>query len=135
MSLYKRKGSQFYWMTFRINGRKVYESTGTSNKKLGERIHVKRQTEIIEGKYFETQKAKSLTFRDMAEKYLDNYCKQRDPYTIKMLLPYFGDLTLAQITSQVIAEYRNQRLTNVKPATVYQELALLRRMFNLAIRE
>ena len=44
-------------------------------------------------------------------------------------------MMISQITTKVIAEYRNRRLESVKPATVYQELALLRRMFNVAIKE
>lgn len=135
MGLYKRKGSQFYWMTFQVDGRRIFESTKTSNKKLAEKIYAKRQVEIVEGRFFEQQKAKSLTFRDMVQKYMTAYSKQRDPYTIKRLLPFFGDYTLDKITSNLIAEYRNLRLKEVKPATVYQELALLRRMFNVAIKE
>lgn len=71
----------------------------------------------------------------MVQKYMTAYSKQRDPYTIKRLLPFFGDYTLDKITSNLVAEYRNLRLNEVKPATVYQELALLRRMFNVAIKE
>ncbi len=46
MGLYKRKCSQFYWMSFRINRRRIFESTETTNKKLAEKIYAKRLTEM-----------------------------------------------------------------------------------------
>ena len=49
MSLYKRKGSPFFWVSFRVNGRRVYKSTGTANKKFAEKVHAKVMTEIQEG--------------------------------------------------------------------------------------
>ncbi len=135
MGLYMRGKSPFWWMTFRVNGKKVYESTKTTNKKLAEKIYAKRVTEITEGKWFDNQQAKSIRFEDMVEKYLQEHAKQRDPRTAKILLPAFSGYTLSQITTKRIAEYRVMRLKNVKPATVYQELALMRRMFNVAIKE
>jgi len=135
MGLYKRKGSRFYWMTFRVNSRKVYESTKTTNKKLAERIYAKRLTEITEGKYFETAKIKSIKFEDMVTKYISEHSHSRDSRTAKILLRFFAGFTISQITTKVVSEYRSMRLKEVKPATVYQELALLRRMFNVAIRE
>ena len=32
MGLYKKKGSQFYWMSFRVNGKKICVSTGTTKR-------------------------------------------------------------------------------------------------------
>ena len=71
----------------------------------------------------------------MVEKYLNKYCMTRDKHTVKKLLPAFGHLTLADITTELVSDYRDERLKKVKPATVYQELSLMRRMFNVARRE
>lgn len=64
MGLYKRKGSQFYWMSFRVDGRRFFESTGTTNKKLAERIYAKRITEIAERRWFPNE-AKKRTFEEL----------------------------------------------------------------------
>lgn len=56
MGLYKRKGSQFYWMTFQVDGRRIFESTKTSNKKLAEKIYAKRQAEIVEGRFLNSKR-------------------------------------------------------------------------------
>ena len=50
-------------------------------------------------------------------------------------MPAFGHFTLAEITTEMISDYRESRLKVVKPATLYQEISLLRRMFNVARRE
>ena len=48
MGLYKRKDSPFWWMSFRVDGRRIREATGTVVKKLAERIHAQRLTELAE---------------------------------------------------------------------------------------
>ncbi len=124
-----------YWMRLQHNGKRIQESLNTKNKKLAEKRYAKVLTDLEEGSYFETVKAKRITFKEMAEKYLMKYEKQRDKTSLARLLPVFEDLTLYEITTELVSDYRDQRLKKVKPATVYQELALMRRMFNVARRE
>jgi hypothetical protein len=65
------------------------------------------------------------------------YAKQRDPYTIKHLLPYFGDMKLAHISREKVEDYmldRDEAEDNPEPATIYQEYSLGRRIFNV-VRE
>jgi integrase len=93
------------------------------------------RTEIVEGRYFETQRARKYTFRQMVEKYQQRYDRLRDQHTVKQLLPVFGEYYLADITSGLVSEYRDSRLRTVKPATVYKGLSLMRSMFNVARRE
>ena len=133
MGLYRR--GKIFWFTIKQANKRIQESTGTENKKLAEKIFAKALNEIVEGKWFEKQKAKSTTFKEMTEKYLHKYHRMRDEFTVKKLLPVFGHLTLADITTEIVSDYRDERLKKVKPATVYQELSLMRRMFNVARRE
>lgn len=133
MGLYRR--GKFFWFSIKYQGKRVQESLKTDNKKLAEKLQAKILTDIIEGRYFETAKAKRITFRAMVEKYIQKYEKQRDQQTTKLLLPVFGSLTLSEITTEIVSDYRDARLKTVKPATVYQELSLMRRMFNVARRE
>lgn len=133
MGLYKR--GKTYWFNIMHQGRRLQESLGTDNKRLAEKLYAKKLTDIIEGRHFDTAMAKRLTFEDMVSKYLEEHGHSRDPVTIKALSRSFGSRTLFEISTRTVAEYRHERLQVVKPATVYQELALLRRMFNVAIRE
>jgi len=136
MGLYRRGG--FWWMCLNVNGRQIRQSTETANKKLADAILAKVKVQIIEGTWFDTEKAqkvKRTTFSEMVEKYMQSYQKIRDIHTIKRLLPVFGHYTLAEITTEMVSDYRNERLKTVKPATVYQELSFMRCMFNVARRE
>lgn len=133
MGLYRR--GKTYWFTITHESKRIQKSTDTDNKKLAEKIYSKAMIDLVEGSYFETAKLKKTTFDEMTERYLAKHEKLRDARTVKTLKTVFSGIMLAQITSNLISEYRSSRLKKVKPATVYQELALLRRMFNVAIRE
>lgn len=133
MSLYKR--NNIWYMDVRIDGIRHRIPTGSENKKEAQIIHAQVVTDIQQEKWFEKQRAKTTTVKQMIERYIQEYPRQRDPQTIKKLLPAFGHLTLAQVDTDIIAEYRASRLQTVKPATVYQELSLLRHMFNVARKE
>lgn len=133
MGLYRR--GKFFWFSIAYQGNRIQESLKTDNRKLAEKLYAKVLTDIIEGRYFESAKAKKTKFEEMTDKYLKEYEHSRDRRTVKTLMTFFSGYLVSQIKTNVIAEYRNLRLKSVKPATVYQELALLRRMFNVAIRE
>lgn len=133
MGLYRR--GNFFWFSISYQGKRIQESLKTDNRKLAEKLYAKVLTDIVEGRYFDSVKTKSTKFEDMTEKYLKEHAHSRDPRTVKTLLTVFSGYMISQITTKFIAEYKNMRLKSVKPATVYQELALLRRMFNVAIRE
>jgi integrase len=133
MGLYRR--GKTFWFNIMYQGRRMQESLGTDDRKLAEKIYAKTLTDIIEGRYFDSAKAKNTFFEEMVEKYLDEHAHSRDEHTVKKLLAFFKGYTLFEMSTRFIAEYRTMRSKKVKPATVYQELALLRRMFNVAIRE
>ena len=133
MGLYHR--GKFFWFSITYQGERIQESLKTDNRKLAEKLYAKVLTDIVEGRYFETAKAKTIQFQAMTDKYLKEHAHSRDTLTVNTLMMFFSGYMIAQITTKAIAEYRNMRLKTVKPATVYQELALLRRMFNVAIKE
>ena len=133
MGLYRR--GKIFWFSISYQGKRIQESFKTDNRKLAEKLYAKVLTDIVEGRYFETTKLKTTKFEEMTDKYLKEHAHSRDPRTVKTLLTFFTGYMLSEIKTRVIAEFRNRRLQKVKPATVYQELALLRRMFNVAIKE
>jgi integrase len=133
LSLYKRKSIWYHDIS--INGVRIRISTRTKNRKLAEKIYAQQVLDVEEGRWFEKRKAKSISFREMVEKYLKKYHRIRDEHTVKKLLPAFGNLALSEVSTELISDYRDERLKKVKPATVYQELSLMRRMFNVARKE
>ena len=143
MGLYKRKNSQFYWMSYKVNSKRFYESTGTTNKKLAERIYAKVVLDVQEGRWFQNE-AKRRTFEEMRDRYMTDYAipnkalrtVQKDHDTFKQLTKFFGGLTLSAITPQRIADYKRlRRSQGRKTGTLAKELELLRASLNVAIRE
>lgn len=143
MGPYKRKKSRFYWISFRINGRRVYESTGTANKKLAEKIYAKRITDVAEGKWFSNE-AKKRTFEELKERYMNEHSRVhksfkshlRDQSSFNHLTGFFKGMRLADIVPARISEYKSLRLSEgAQPATLSRELEVLRHALNLAVRE
>ena len=132
MGLYKR--GKVYWFQITHEGRRVQESLGTDNRKMAERAYAKVITELTEGRYFETAVAKRIFFEEMTNKYLEEHEHSRDRTSLKHLSKIFDGRTLFEVTTRLVAEYRTGRAKKAKPATIYQELALLRCMFNVAIK-
>ncbi len=129
-------------MSFRISGRRIFESTETANKKLAEKIYAKRLTEITEGKWFPNE-ARKRTFDELKERYMAEHSRInkapktaiRDEGAFKCLSKVFGELVLSDITSGRISDYKSQRIKDgVKSATILRELAILRHAINLAIQ-
>lgn len=122
-----------FWYTFSYENKRYQASTGTDNRRLAERVYSKAHLDIVEGRHFIQEKAKSTTFKDMAEHYLTKYQKVRDITSLKRLLPFFGDMSISAISSETVENYILERsAAGAKPATIYNEYTLGRRMFNVA---
>jgi integrase-like protein len=105
------------------------------------------------------RKGEELAFKQRAELFLENYSKPplRAPKTyetheraVKHLVNAFGDGKLTDLTSDAIEGYLRYRLRQrarwktkvgiiekgvLKPSTVHQELRVLRRILNVAVRK
>jgi len=83
----------------------------------------------------------SVTLGKLLERYETTVsCKKRgasrEAFKIRVLLrSSMAGLPLSKLTSTMIAAYRDERLSIVKPATVRRELALLRHCLEVARRE
>ena len=130
MGLYRRGNT--YWFSVMHDGQRIRQSLKTENKKVAEKLYAKCLAGMVEGRYFEAVAARTTTFEELVEKYLSKNAHSRDGRSAKQLLVFFGGLMLAQITAPLVAQFQDKRLEKVKPATVYQELSLLRWMFNVA---
>ena len=133
MGIYRR--GKTYWFNVKFQRKRIQGTLETNDKRLAEKVYEKVLGEIVEGTYFEKNRIRTTTIDEMIEKYLSEHAKSRDHRTSGYLLKHFSGIKLSQITTPEIQQYRNKRLKKVKPATLYQELAFMRRMFNVAIRE
>ena len=78
------------------------------------------------------------TFREAATRFLrENMHKRsidRDAQALILLDPFIGDLNLQQVHSGTLSRYVEVRSRKVKPGTIKRDLAVVRRILNLAAR-
>jgi integrase len=138
--LYKR--GSVWWIKIQWQGRIIRRSTKTSNKKIADTIEVKIRHELATGVWFQRSEGDSRLFKDVWAKYLVEDAQDKAPATVsrakqceKHLIPFFGEMTLNQITPADLSAYRAmRRAAGVKTATAIKELQFVRRVFTLCKR-
>ena len=144
MGVYK-KNNRWYIDYYLPNGKRKREAVSIEgvdpfmiNREDAKKALSIRRAEIAQGKFDIAQTKKPLSFKKLAERYLE-YSKtnkkawQRDEQTLKHLAYFFKGKTLQQITSWQIEKYKSERRKIVKPSTVNRELDTLRHMLNKAV--
>ncbi len=158
--LYKREGSKVWWMRYRDkDGVRQRESTLTEDwdeaqKRLRERLQARDNNTLPA-----LRRGQDLTFGEWSDFYLENF--SRPPFraqkthevnqrALKHLRKTFESTKLAELTADDIEMYLRKRLKQralvktkagfvekqvLKATTVHQELRVLRRMLNLAVRK
>ena len=135
MGIYKRGGKwciDFYDQ----NHTRVQESSHSSRRADAEALFNLRKSEILRGVY---KRPVKITVGEFGKRYME-YAKTnkrswlRDEQMLEHLEEFFGtERQLAEITAADIEGYKLRRKAKVSGSTVNRELALLKRMFNLAI--
>ena len=158
--VYSRPGTKILWMSYPDrNGKRIRESTLTqdwqeANKKLRERL-LARDDKVLEI----IKKGEQLGFAQWVDFFLENYSKPplraakthaANLRVAKHLKSAFQSRKLAELTADEIELYLRKRLRDrvrikttagfierqeLKPATVHQELRVLRRMLNVAVKK
>jgi len=133
----KKRGS-IWWIDKQIDGRRLVESCGTSYLNEAEKRLAFRLEEIRRSTVYGIRPTKTLG--QAAEKYLtENQHKRsidRDGYAIKAVFQYVEPETpINKVHDGTFSEYKRGRLNSgIKPGTVNRELAVVRRILNLAAR-
>ncbi len=140
MGLYKR--GTLWWMRFSIQGKQIRRSTGTSDRKLADKVFRKVMGEIAEGDWFERLPGEEKTLSELFGKYLEEHSKPnksgksyvRDKAIAERMVKEFGDVTVAEVSAEAIFDYkRKRREENVAPATLNKELSFLRHALEMAV--
>lgn len=127
-----------WWLQYSWQGRKIRESSHSTNKTDAERLLRRRLAEIRTGLYEDPVK-KDLPFRELADLIRADYrlnqrkSAKRLEVSLKHLEKYFRGTKAGRINSQIIDSYVLSRLEEgVGSSTVNRELTALKRAFNLA---
>jgi integrase len=119
-----------------IKGKRLYESTGTSNLEEAERYLAKRITEFRDQLIYGERK--SYTFIEAATKYLKEVEKKsldRDAVTLKAAIPFIGDLPLEHIHMGTLEKFiAARKKAGLKNGTINRDLAIISRVLTLAAR-
>ena len=86
---------------------------------------------------------REMSFEALADNWLENYSKVHNAPSQyaknkerirKHLVPFFGKKNIADITPRMVDEYKKSKFNLIEPATINRTLAILRKMFNDAVR-
>ena len=111
MGLYRRQNSNVWWMCFCDDRKQYRRSTGTTSRKLAEKILGKIESQIVEGRWFDVDKARQYTFDDMMDRFMEEHAPTKEPMTQKSyrnciahLKLYFSGMTLEKIDTDAILQ-------------------------------
>jgi integrase len=144
-----KRFSPYWWISFEdAGGRRVHESTQTTNLTEAKAILADRQAAVrSKGLFFENL-AKEFTFKEMAEDYFawnvlqHKSGRQQVKPRLVHLVAFFGRQDIAKISSQDLINYRAKRLKEkvggvhstkcVSASTINRELDTLNAAYNWA---
>jgi integrase len=120
-----------------IYGKRICESTGTADRVEAEALLARRVTQARHTHLFGDPCEHS--FREAAAKFLaENQHKrslERDQRALAVLDPFIGSLPLQRVHHDTLAPYIRSRLEQGRsPGTINRDLAVVRRILNLAAR-
>lgn len=140
-SVYRQKGSRFWWIQFFVDGERRRESTKTENEKLAWRILRNKLVaiengELAAGSADKLEKLYEALERDYTINGRKDIVNLKSRWT-NHLSPAFGELLVSEVSAEVVAKYIAARQAAKPPAsnaTINRELAILKRAFKLAVR-
>ena len=134
-------GQNVYYVKIR---RKGYPPQSATFHKLSDARRWAQMTEgaIVEGRYFPQDEAKRHTISDLLERYRSDILPQKrsstvynQVYHLRWWETQLGTYLLSDISSPLIAEYRNKLAKTRGAATVRRYLAVLSHAFTIAVEE
>jgi integrase len=133
------KIGRFWHIQFYRHGRMFQESSRSEKKTVAEHMLRDRLEKVRQG-LFQSPRVERVTFDELAADLLNDYrmngrrtTDDAESRISNHLLPTFGGLLAAEVTTDRIREYIVKRqLDEAAPGTIQQELALLKRAFKLA---
>jgi len=143
-SVYKRPKGKSWVIDYRDeNGKRIQKAVPEA--KTRQEAEYARQMAIanVNRKRFGWEQDKQkIGFREFAEIYLQDYAKtekdswKTDEFRLRKMKDYFKDTELRSITPLKIREFKAVRLEEgIAKTTTNREIALLKKMFNIAIEE
>jgi len=143
VSVYKRGG--VYWYDFWFQGQRHRGSTKLKNKTAADSAEAIRKAQLAEARAGIIRRKPCPAFEDFVNTEFLSWSErehqahprthQRYAVSAKRLITFFGIALLDAISSGHVEEFKVTRSEEISPAGVNRDLAVLRLMLNLAIRQ
>jgi integrase len=143
------KRGKIWYVDFGVDGRRKRMSASGEKEEALKMLAAKR-TDILRGA-LGFEKKQVLLFSDFAEEYkkikAETLSIRSVEVRVKHLVRFFRDIPMSKITPQMVEEYKQKRLKQkvkvskdapvrtVKGSSVNRELATLKNIFNVALRQ
>lgn len=136
--IYKR--GNVHWIRYAgLDGRTVYESSGSDKFRVAETLLIQRRQSIKEGKQPEIKRIANHTFKELAEKYLSwitgrQLSAKVKGYIIGQLLTTFGSLPLRRFSTVIVEQLQTDLMNRgLKNSSCNKVLTILKHMFSKAV--
>ncbi len=136
--IYKR--GNIYWIRYAgIDGKIVYESSGSTKFRDAEALLLKRKADIKEGKQPEVKRITKHSFKELAEdyqKWMEGRHKSANSkkYRISDMQSFFGNLPLRRFNALIVGQYQTGLINKeLKPASINKNISILKAMFRMAV--
>lgn len=132
-----RKRGEIWHIEKTVQGVRLFESTGESDLRKAEQYLAKRIEEIRQEKVYGVRKKRS--FSEAAARYLLEYEHKRsivrDAECLNAVMPYIGELELDRVHTGTLDRFVAERKARgISAGTINRDLAIVRRVLNLAAR-
>src|SRR5262245_35530887 len=137
-SVYTKRG--WYYIKYYRDGKPVMEATGTRNKAEARRTLQSRLGQLADGRYVGPT-VERVTVDELVRDFLTEYeangrksLREARIRVHKHLLPFFGGKKAHQLTTADVHSFiATRQEEGASNATINRELAILKRMYNLAL--
>jgi len=136
MTLWKR--GKKWWSYNWIDGVRYMKSTGTSNRRLAERIDERYREEANLKRHGVGEPSPEMTVDELADRFRAKVTPKRyHTDRLKVLRPFWGETPIGRITKNMAHEYRAWRHSKkqLTETTVNRDLECLRRILFWAVDE
>ena len=140
-TLYRRKGSPYWWAKFHVGGSPIYESTKTKDKTEAKRHLRRRLGEVATGQ-FVSLKTERLTIADLCQFVVEDY--ENNGYRSlpdlrrnirNHIEPILGKVRAAAFGTRHVKRYlATRQREGASSATINRELNVVRRGYSIAFR-
>jgi len=136
-----KSGKERWYVYYRFEGRRIRKVIeGALSRADALKVLQVEVADAFRGKHGFKKEEKKIKFSDFAELYLENYAKvnkrswKDDAYSLRRLNEFFDGSRIHDITPFDLERFKTERLKEgISKARVNRNLALLKKMFNLAI--